>query len=361
MNPSANPRNSFTVSSHCALVEPIVSAYLYNPPVEEIRLVYPYKTDVEVERLEPVLTFQGSGFVDGRGFLVYRIRAGDEVMHQGETEVEIAEGWFDAGIELEETFPRAEGVVWELSGEGLPTVKGDAPLAWSRFHGRVEYLDGGWRSTGIDLRPITWGVPGSFTVPVADDGRFDALVPARVYAVANVNGTGYGYDALERWGWDYDLTRDREDLFTIGRTELYGMRAFGINGGQPVLFVIFRPTALSRVLRFDDDGDGLVRGEERDRQHAAMRHSPTVIGPELKAGDVRVWFDGEEREIEQFDAIPEYSPDIWQIQYLLQIYLDPQPARGVWHEVRVEVRSRETLRGEEIVDFGQGSIGFFRP
>ena len=94
---------------------------------------------------------------------------------------------------------------------------------------------------------------------------------------------------------------------------------------------------------------------------AAMRESSTVIGPELEANDVSVWFDGREQKIVQFNMIPEYCGDFWQVQYLLQFYPDRYPARGVWHEVKVEVRSQEELHGREIVDFGQGSVGFYRP
>jgi len=110
-----------------------------------------------------------------------------------------------------------------------------------------------------------------------------ALLPSRVYSVINVNGAGYKYDAMERWGWDYDLTRDRVDEFAIGRTEIYGMRAFDLNGPLPTIFVMFRPTALSRLLRFDADGDGFISDDETKATLAAMKDSPTVIGPELEA------------------------------------------------------------------------------
>ena len=353
--------NSFMMSPYAAFTEPIVNAYLYNPSVDEITLKYPYKAEVETEKIEPVLICTGNGLQDGRFSLIYRIEGEGKILYGGKTEVEIAHGWFEVGIELKDKFPEAKGVSWELSAEGTSPIKGYAPLSWSHFHGQVKYLDGKWRSTYMDLRPVTWGSPGNFTVPVSEDGHFDALVPARVYAVMNVNGTGYSYDSMERWAWDYDLTEDREDVFTIGRTELYGMRAFDINGGPPTIFIIFRPTALSRILQFDTDGDGLVRDEERERQHAAMRDSPTVIGPELQAEDVRVWLNGKEEKIVQFNKIPERGTDLWQVQYLLQIFPDRKPARGVWHEIKVEVQSKEKLHSKEILDFGQGSVGFYRP
>ena len=111
----------------------------------------------------------------------------------------------------------------------------------------------------------------------------------------------------------------------------------------------------------DTDGDGLVRGEEKDNMETAMKASPTVIGPELKAEEVRVWLDGKEQKIVQFNMIPEYCRDFWQVQYLLQFYPDHYPICGVWHEIKLEVQSREKLHGEEILDFGQGSVGFYRP
>lgn len=361
MTESQGASNSFMVSPYSAFAEPIVNAYLYNPLVDEITLKYPYKAEVETKKLEPTLTFAGRGLQDGRSSLIYQIEGESKVLYEGKTEVEIANGSFQKEIKLKNKFPEAKGVSWELFAEGTTPIGGYASLSWSRFHGQVKYLDGKWRSAYIKLVPVAFEHPGYLTVPVAEDGYFDALVPARVYAVINVDGTGYGYDSLERWAWDYDLTKDREDVFTIGRTELYGMRAFDIKSPLPTIFVMFRPTALSRCLQFDADGDGLVQGEERERMETAMRESPTVIGPELKVEDVRVWLDGKEEKIVQFSKIPEYDGDFWQVQYLMQIYPDPRPTRGVWHEIKVEVQSKESLHGKEIIDFGQGSVGFYRP
>lgn len=47
--------------------------------------------------------------------------------------------------------------------------------------------------------------------------------------------------------------------------------------------------------------------------------------------------------------------------YMLQFSVDEKPPRGVWKEIRVEVESREFLHGREVLDFGQGSVGFCRP
>jgi hypothetical protein len=85
-----------------------------------------------------------------------------------------------------------------------------------------------------------------------------------------------------------------------------------------------------------------------------------VIGPELQASDVTVWLNGVQQKIAQFDQIREYDGDHWQVQYLLQFLPEPRPAFGVWHEIKLEVRSKESLRGSEIVDFGQGSVGLWR-
>jgi hypothetical protein len=86
-------------------------------------------------------------------------------------------------------------------------------------------------------------------------------------------------------------------VFTLGRTELYSMHAFDIKGPIATTFVAFRPTALSRVQAFDANGDGWVRDDERKAMKAAMAASPTVIGPELEAKDVRVWLNGTEERI----------------------------------------------------------------
>jgi len=355
-------KKCYTVSRYTSFVEPVVTAYLWNPPVDEIEQRYPYKADVETEVLKPVLVLVGNGFKDGGYVLRYAIERGSSCLEEGEMEAEVTHAWFETRVEPSAKYPQAERVRWSLHDDAERVAEGYTPLLWSRFRGQVKYIDGRWRSTHIDMRPVTWGgISTNFTLPVADDGSFDALVPARVYGVLNVNGTGYGYDAFERWAWDYDLTRDREDEFTLGRVELYGMRAFDTNGGPQTLFVIFRPTGLSRILRFDEDRDGFVKGHEKEKLDAAMKESPTVIGTELTRDEVTIWYNGMEREIVQFDLIPEYCGSGWQVQYLAQITLDERPARGMWNEIKVEVRSKERLHGEEVVDFGQGSVGFCRP
>jgi hypothetical protein len=93
-----------------------------------------------------------------------------------------------------------------------------------------------------------------------------------------------------------------------------------------------------------------------------MRHSPTAIGPELKAEDVKVWLDGKPVPIVQFNQIPEAEGDgTWQVQYLLQVLPGFRLMRGTWHEIKLTVESREELRGKQIADFGEGSAGLFLP
>lgn len=342
-----------------AWADAVVEAFLYNPISSEVILKYPYKKPDEQLVLKPSLTLAGKDFRDGDYALRYSIEAAGEKLTAGTAAVKVQDGWFMVGIELAEPLPKAERVSWELSAPDLATQRGAVPLAWSRFHGKVKYRDGVWRATYIEMNPVTWGAPGNVIVPVAEDGSFDALVPARVYAIVNVNGAGYLYDALERWAWDYDLTKDREEIFTIGRMELYSIHAFEIRGGPRTLFVAFRPTALSRFLSFDLDGDNLIGKSEAAAMHEAMKRSATAIGPELKAGDVRVWLDGKPCPIVQFNQIPEFNGGgLWQVQYLLQIMPESRVKRFVWHEIKLEVQSREKLRGKAIIDFGEGSVGF---
>ena len=352
---------TFTASPFTAFRGPSVEALLYNPPVDEISWTYPYKPGMTTRRIETRLVIFGKGFDDGRHKLTYKIAAGEETLHQDTVDISVTDHWFEKRITLPRKYPQATRILYEVTSEDRRSLKGCVPLLWSRFQGRAKYLDGRWRSTYIELFPKGFNSVGGFWVPVQDDGRFDALLPARVYPVVNVNGAGYSYDAMERWAWDYDLTRDREDFFTIGRTELYAIHAFDLKAPVNTIFVTFRPTALSRLLQFDEDGDRLTSGDERKKMVAAMKHSPTVIGPELEAKDVTVWLNGREEKIVQFNKIPEYDGNLWQVQYLLQIFPQRRPARGVWHEIKLEVRSTEMLQGKELTDFGQGSVGFYRP
>jgi len=351
---------TFTASPFAGLHEPMIEALLYNPSVSEVTQTYPYKRQPDHLKLEPVLHISGRGLPEGAATLTYHIEAGEKLLIKGTAEVTVFKGGIlEKELSLTEKYPEATRVSCELTAPDRPAVRGYAPLRWSRFRGQVRYLDGGWRCTYIELHPLGFVSRTTFYVPVMDDGRFDALLPSRVYSVVNVNGTGYSYDSMERWAWDYDLTHDRVDQFTIGRTELYGIHAFNIKGGPRTVFVASRPTALSRVLRFDVDGDGLVSDEERKKMAAAMKESPTVIGPELEAKDVMVWIDGRQQTIAQFNKVPEYDGDLWQVQYLLQFYPDQALQPFVWHEIKLEVRSKETLHGKEVIDFGQGSVGFY--
>ncbi len=361
--PQASPvaqTGAFTVSPLTGFYEPLVEAMLYNPPVDEVKWKDPDKPEPVAQKVEPSLVLSGRGMPDGTHKLSYQIEGGGKSLYAGAGEIKVKFGIFEHVVTLSRKYPEATQISYELSG-GMPEgIRGRALLRWSRFHGQVKYLDGGWRSTYAELRPNGFASQASFYVPVMDDGHFDAQVPARVYSVVNVNGAGYSRDALERWAWDYDLTRDRDEVFTIGRTELYGMHAFNIVGGPPTVLVAFRPTALSRVLRFDADGDGKLSDQEQATMGEAMKQTPTAIGPELEATDVALWMDGAPQKIVQFDRIPEYDGGTWQVQYLVQFYPEKPVPYFLWHEIKVEVRSKEKLRGKEIVDFGQGSVGFRR-
>jgi hypothetical protein len=352
--------NSFTLSPLTGLHEPVVEALLYNPPVDEVTWRPLDGSKPFTKKHEASLVISGRGVPDGTYRLTYRVEGGEKVLHAEAGEVSVAHGCFELVVNLSRKYPEATLVAYALESGKQAAIRGQAALRWSRFRGQVKYLDGRWRSTYAELHPEGFTSKSLFSVPIGEDGRFDALVPARVYSVINVNGAGYLRDAMERWAWDYDLTRDREEEFTIGRTELYSIHAFNIVGGPSTVFVAFRPTALSRVLQFDADGDGSVSDEERKATMAAMKRSPTAIGPELQASDVTVWLNGVPQKIAQFDRIPEYDGDFWQVQYLLQFLPGARPAPGIWHEIKVEVRSRESLRGNEMVDFGQGSVGFWR-
>ena len=191
--------NSFTVPRYTAFSEPVVNAYLYNPEVDEISLRYPFREEVESKKLEAILVLSGSGLPDGPFRLVYKIQRDGKTLYEEASIAEVHKGWFEREFRLKRKFPEAQGVSWEFLSKGASALKGYAALKWSRFQGQVEYLSGEWRSTYIDLIPVKWGAPGRFKIPVSDDGSFETLVPARAYAVVNVNGTGCGNDALERW------------------------------------------------------------------------------------------------------------------------------------------------------------------
>jgi hypothetical protein len=339
---------------------PVVRADLYNPSVNFIVLKYPYEAPPETIPVKPSLTLTGSDLSNGSYDLLVRLEARGQSLHEEKAVIRVENGSFEKGFELQQPYPGTEAVSWEISAPNQPRMTGHTALKWSQFHGRVKYLSGKPHPTYINLIPVTWGHPGGIYVSVADDGTFDAKVPARVYGAVNVNGAGYRFDSLERWAWDYDLTRDREDTFMIGRMEVYGMHAFHINGGPPTVFVSFRPTSLTRVLKFDADRNGILDESEMKSLQAASKDSPTVLGPELRPENVKVWFDNQTLPILQFNMIPEAEGDgTWQVDYILQVAPhDWGHISGVWHEIKMEVSSQEQLRGTKYTDWGQGSVGF---
>ncbi len=341
---------------------PVVRAYLYNSSVNSIVLNYPYEAPTETLPVRPSLTLTGTDLSDGSYDLLVRLEARGQSLHEEKAGIRVENEKFDKSFELQQPYPAAEAVSWELSAPNQPHLAGRTTLKWSHFYGRVKYLSGKPHLTYIHLLPVTWGDPGDIYVPVTEDGTFEAQVPARVYGVINVNGVGYRFDSLERWAWDYDLTRDREETFSIGRMEVYGMRAYHINGGPPTVFVSFRPTSLTRVLKFDADGNGILDESEMKSLQAASKDSSTVLGPELRAENVKVWFDGQELPILRFDKVPEaQGGGMWQVNYILQIAPpDWKLLSGAWHEIKLEVSSQEELRGTKITDWGQGSVGFLK-
>ncbi len=351
----------FLVPSGISFADVAMKAYLYNPKTDSAVYTYPYPRESQTFRFYPFLVMTATGAPDGAYQLYYVIESGEKTMFQDTLAVEIKKGLLAKEIQLDERHPAADRVRWELKGQNGPAMSGSAPLSWSRFQGTVTFLDPKIKSDAyIEMHTWGFGACGKIFIPVDSKGRFDAMVPARVYRVMNINSTGYCFNAMERWAWDYDLTRDRKDEFTIGRTEIYSIRVFEIIGGPRTLFVSFRPTALSRVLRFDADGNGLVEGEERKALGEALTKSFTAIGPELTTENIKVWIDGKLHPVVHLSQIPEYNGnDMYQVQYIAQVYPSDGKLFGASHEIKLEVRSEEELNGQKIIDWGQGSAGYY--
>jgi hypothetical protein len=131
---------------------------------------------------------------------------------------------------------------------------------------------------------------------------------------------------------------------------------------ESLIFIQFRPSSLARALKYDLNGDGFLGKRDRIALRTAMveSRSPTVLGPELDTSNVRIWLNGKEERVVRLDQVPEFG-DFWQLQYVAQIPHDPRPERGVGHEIRLEMRSTQTLWGQEIEEFDEGSVGYLRP
>ena len=118
---------AFTVSRYTSLHESLVSAYLWNPPVDDIEIRYPFKDDIDREALKPALVIAGSGLRNGRSTLEYAIEAQGRRLEAGTVPVEIESGWFEARITPSAKYPQAESVSWcvgdgqreALSGTGI--------------------------------------------------------------------------------------------------------------------------------------------------------------------------------------------------------------------------------------------------
>ena len=232
---------------------PTIHCSLYRPVRSEHRIDYSYARPSEVVPLPATFHAYGAGLPDGNAEMEFQFPAENSVLGKAKQPVKIEHGRLEVGFPTDESYPQADKVQWRFVSAAREIFVGTSQLQWSHFKGRVVYRDQKKRAALIELIPIGFDAPGRITVPVDGEGDFDARVPARVYAAENVNSGGYGYDTLERWAWEDDLTCDREDTFLVGRTELYGIHAFDIKGGPPTVHILFRPTALSRVRQFAPD------------------------------------------------------------------------------------------------------------
>jgi len=342
-----------------AFAQTRVEAFLYNAPTDHVVLHYNYNKPDETLTVKSYLNLVGQDAPEGSAELTYSIQGASGSLRKGSLAITTDHGAFNTSVKLAKPIPEARAVEWTLKAAAGSSVSGRYELRWSRLHGRVTYRDGKMRSTYIELRPYNWSLPGETLIPVAEDGSFDAMTPARVYRVVNVNGAGYSHDSLERWAWSYDLTSDREENFVIGRMELYGMRAFDLTGGPNMFYVIFRPTSLSRVLQFDANGDGVIDDNERAALVEGLKKSPTAIGPELQASDIKLWMDGAPLQVLSLTAMPEQDGDgVQQINYIAQCARPShwEPKFGMRSHIKLEVISHEKLHGAMVEDFGQGSV-----
>lgn len=331
-----------------------LQADLYRPAARSLDLNYPPAQVDEHTPLEPTLYIYGKDFRAGHGSFRYQILAGQRTLAQGTVPVDLKGQVLELAKTLDTPCPGADHVQWTLTA-GDDHWQGSAPLTWSRFRGRIEFQDGRLRPSYINLHPKNFG--HTFTVPVQPDGTFEAEVPARSYAVANINSAGYALDTLERWAWDYDLTRDREDLFRMGRTELYGMHAYQMNGGGRTVFLTFRPSCLTRMLQHRSSPQAKPKDEATMK--AVMEHmrlDPMTLAPRLTRKDVKVWIDGRPCEPTDLTQLVETSPGgFFQTLYMLQFFPPENLARGTAYEIKVEVESKDVLDGQMYSDFGQGS------
>ena len=211
---------------------------------------------------------------------------------------------------------------------------------------------------------MAFALPGTFYVPVMGGGRFDVLLPSRVYSMVNVNGTGYAYDSTGALG--VGLRSDARSGRSIHhrshralldsclrrqRWSPHSVRHLPPHG--PVACSAVRGASISH-REWPDNGC------ERAENDGSDEGIPDCYRPGIGGQGHAVWLDGEQQTIVQFNKVPEYDGDVWQVQYLLQFYPGRRPQPFVWHEIKLEVHSKETLRGNQIVDFGQGSVGFYR-
>jgi hypothetical protein len=334
-----------------------VQAELYRPAEPVLTQVYPPANLDERTPLKPILHLYGKDLRTGKGRLEWQVRAGSRNLLHGAKDFTLKGTVLEQSIELADPCPGADQVAWTLVQDGR-TSQGVVPLRWSAFSGRVDFADGRPRPVYILLNPVSFqGTP--FTIPVHADGTFQAQVPARSYAVVNVNSAGYAIDTLERWAWDFDLTGDRAETFRVGRTELYGMKAFCLVGGSDTVFVTFRPSALTRLLQHRAD----PKAGPRDAATMAvlgdhMKIDPMSLAPNLALAGVKVWLDGQAQTPADLARIRECGPGgADQSLYILQFRPSFPLTRGTRHEVKVEVESQDVLNGKLITDSGQGSAG----
>jgi len=118
-----------------------------------------------------------------------------------------------------------------------------SPCIYHRISGKLVDFDGSPLQAAFVAN--RYGFQADMGAYSRADGSFEAVLPAGVYNNFLADDSTYATSTLENWCWHMIVDRDEELTLKIGNGEVYSLHAWPSCGGQPTMFLAFRPMALT--------------------------------------------------------------------------------------------------------------------
>lgn len=182
---------------------------------------------------------------------------------------------------------------------------------------------------------------GYYKLKNIEKGRYMAMYVLRPKEYPRNNEVPKEDMRLEYWGWNIIADSDMVINPRYHKLELYGTTVFDVYGGQPGLFIYFRPMSLTKYLSYSDS---IYINKER-----AGRVADISVKPEnLK---VEIFADDELLKINSIQAIKEYTGEnnVAITGYIVQTNVPKAKSDKPYRVIRVVAENKEfSEKGENL-------------